>query len=145
MQKIISTTYRIRLLGLVCLLALSALSHLLVPSFFYPLFPETFPYKTFLIIVTGPLELLLAYGLYRPKTRKLYSRLTALWFTLLTPFHFNMAINPTSFLGIKEESLPLFLWCRFFLQFVFIFWAYSIKPSKKPKKKTLSNHFELPH
>ncbi len=140
MQKLLLNTYKIRLWGLILLLTIAAILHIFYPSFFYPLFPSNFPSKTVFIVITGPLEIFLAYGLYRSSSRKLYSRLTAMWFTLLTPFHVNMAMNHTEFVGISKEWLPLFLWGRVFLQFIFIFWAYSIRPRKKLKKKTLGQN-----
>lgn len=142
MNDFLNKTYHLRLWGLISLLLLAGLTHLVMPSFFYPLFPETFPFKKFFIIATAPLEFLLAYGLYRPGSRKLYSRLTALWFILLTPFHINMAINHTSFQGIPAEYLPIFLWGRVLLQLLFVLWAFSIKPRKKIKKKTLGKNFK---
>lgn len=130
--------YHLRLYGLICLLVIAGLLHLVSPDFFYPLFPESFPNKTFFIVITGPLEFLLAYGLYRRSTRKLYSRLTSLWFILLMPFHFSMAINLTPFPGIPSQYLAFFLWGRVALQLLFIIWADTLKPRKKARKKTLS-------
>lgn len=142
MNELSKQTYRLRLWGLIALLIIGGIAHLVMPSFFFPLFPETFPYKAFCILATAPLEFILAYGLYRPGTRKLYARLTALWFILLTPFHINMAMNHTSFHGIPSTFLPEFLWGRVALQLVFVWWAYSLKPRKKLKKKTLGKNLK---
>ena len=142
MREFVKNTYKIRLWGLMALLIAAGAAHLIMPTFFYPLFPETFPFKMFLILLTGPLEFIMAYGLYRKQTRKLYARLTALWFILLTPFHINMALSHETFNGIPNEYVKEFLWARVLLQMVFVIWAQSIMPRKRMRNKVLRTNLK---
>ena len=114
----------LRLISLCLILALAGLVHFMDPYAFANSIPLFMPYKLELIYVTGALEFLLVAGLMLKRSRPLFARLTALYFVLLIPIHFYVAINSIPMFGVSD---PLLLWGRTLFQFVLIWWAFSLR------------------
>lgn len=113
-----------RLITLCLILSLAGMVHFMDPYAFANSIPLFVPYKLELIYVTGALEFVLVAGLVLKKSRPLFAQLTALYFVLLIPIHLYVAINSIPMFGVSD---PLLLWGRTLFQFVFIWWAYSLR------------------
>jgi uncharacterized membrane protein len=109
---------------LALILILAGLVHLLDPFSFINALPLFVPFKLELIFWTGLLEFLLAGGLLFKKTRKLTATVTAVYFFLLLPIHIYVSWYKIPMFGVSSSYL---LWGRTAFQFVFIWWAYSIR------------------
>jgi uncharacterized membrane protein len=114
----------IRLLLLCLILIAAGLVHLLDPFSFINGIPSFIPFKLEVIFWTGILEFILAVGLILPKSRSLTSKITAFYFFLLLPIHLYVSWNVIPMFGISD---PVILWFRTLFQFVFIWWAYSLR------------------
>jgi uncharacterized membrane protein len=114
----------LRVIILSLILALAGLIHLLDPFSFINALPLFLPLKLEIIFWTGLIEFCLAGGLLIRKSRNVTAILTALYFFLLLPIHIYVSWNKIPMFGISD---PLSLWARTAFQFVFIWWAYSIR------------------
>jgi len=114
----------IRLLLLCLILFAAGLVHLLDPFSFINGIPPFIPFKLEIIFWTGILEFILAVGLILPKSRSLTSKITTFYFFLLLPIHLYVSWNVIPMFGISD---PVILWLRTLFQFIFIWWAYSLR------------------
>lgn len=114
----------LRLIGLSLVLTLAGLVHFMDPYAFANAIPLIVPFKLELIYLTGALEFMLVIGLLIKKTRPLFAKLTAIYFVLLIPIHVYVALFHIPMFGVSD---PLLLWGRTLFQFVFIWWAYSLR------------------
>ena len=114
----------IRLIFLCLILIIAGIVHLLDPFSFVNALPIFVPLKLEIIFWSGILEFLLAAGLVFPKTRSLTAKVTAGYFFLLLPIHIYVSWNVIPMFGISTAPL---LWFRTFFQFIFIWWAYSLR------------------
>lgn len=113
-----------RLLLLVLILTIAGLVHFMDPYAFANSIPLFVPYKLELIYLTGGLEWMLALGLLIKKFRTISAKITAIYFVLLIPIHLYVALFSIPMFGV---SSPLLLWGRTLFQFVFIWWAWSLR------------------
>lgn len=104
------------------LLASAGFFHLMAPSLFDPAIPFSFTLE--INIFAGVLELLLAFGLWLPKTKDLCARMTALWFLLLVPIHIYVSVKQIPMFGFSHPAL---LWGRTLLQPLLFLWALSLQ------------------
>jgi uncharacterized membrane protein len=112
-------------LALLCLiLVLAGAVHLLDPFAFVDALPPFVPAKLELIFWSGIFELALALGLAVRSTRQMTALVTALYFTLLIPVHVYVSWFAIPMFGIRDPAL---LWSRTAFQFVFIWWAWSLR------------------
>jgi len=112
---------QIPLLGVIY--TLLGILHFTNTGFYRPFMPKFLPGHDLLIYLSGVAEILLGIGVLFPQTRSL-----ALWgiIAMLLVFlivHVNM-LFPSNSLGIS----PWILWLRIPIQFLLIYWAYSILP-----------------
>ena len=114
----------LRLIGLTFILGTAGIIHFMDPFAFANSIPLFVPYKLELIYLTGVLEFLLVIGLLIKKTRPLFAKLTAVYFILLIPIHLYVSIYSIPMFGVSD---PLLLWGRTLFQFIFIWWAYSLR------------------
>lgn len=104
------------------ILFVAGLLHLFRPDLFNAAIP--FSHKNEINLLVGLLEIVLGLGLWLEKYKEQTSRLTALWFLLLTPIHLYVCINEIPMFGVSD---PVFLWLRTFFQPVLYFWALSLQ------------------
>lgn len=109
--------------GMIAILVFVGGLHFFVPEKLLFLLPEWLPYKMESIYLSGVLEFILAFGLYKKNFRKIASLSTALYFIFLELFHIRVAVLGIPMLGHDE---PSFLWGRVILQLPLIYWAYSL-------------------
>jgi uncharacterized membrane protein len=114
----------IRTYALALILMVAGFVHLLDPFSFINALPLFVPFKLEIIFWTGLLEFLLAGGLLLRKTRRKVALITAFYFGLLLPIHLYVSWYKIPMFGVSN---PFFLWARTAFQFVFIWWAYSIR------------------
>lgn len=112
---------------LATLLFAAALIHFYHPASFTPAIPDFFLYKTLIVIITGIIEVILAFGLLIKKYKHLAASLTTFYFILLVPVHVYVAFNGIELFGISNKLL---LWLRTFFQYAFILWAYSLQKNR---------------
>jgi uncharacterized membrane protein len=113
-----------RLIFLSLILFLAGVAHLMDPFAFVNAIPLFVPYKLEIIYFTGVLEMILAVGLLWKKTRSPSALLTAGYFLFLLPIHLYVSLNVIPMFGYSD---PLLLWGRTLFQFVFVYWAYSLR------------------
>ncbi len=106
----------------------AGLNHFLNPSVYINIMPSYLPWHSFLVYLSGLLELLFGIVLLIPA----FSRLAA-WGIILVlvgvfPANINMALHPEDF------DIPIWLlWLRLPLQIALILWA-SLYTIKRPKQ-----------
>ena len=102
------------------ILFLAGITHLLSPEIYLISMPPFIPYHYELILLTGLLEIIFAFGIiYRPVIR-VTSNLLALYFLAILPAHIHVSLNGIEVFGISSKFL---LWSRTVFQGVFIYWA----------------------
>ncbi len=109
---------------MIIILTLAGLVHFMDPYAFANSIPPFVPFKLELIYLTGALEFLLVLGLMMKRTRPVFARLTAFYFIILIPIHLYVALYAIPMFGVSD---PVFLWGRTLFQFIFIWWAYSLR------------------
>jgi len=114
----------VRLILLCFILFFAGIVHFMDPYAFANSIPLFVPYKLELIYLTGALEFVLVLGLMVKQGRPLFAKFTAIYFTLLIPIHVYVALFAIPMFGV---SSPAVLWGRTLFQFVFIWWAYSLR------------------
>lgn len=113
------------LLYLLCaILFIAGIVHLISPEFFLPAMPPYLPWHLEIIYITGVIEIVLVLGLLIQKYRYWASIITAVYFIAIFPAHIHIAINDIPMFGIYD---PIVLWGRVVFQFVFIYWAWSLR------------------
>lgn len=114
----------LRLILLCGILIVAGIVHLMDPYSFANAIPLFFPAKLEIIYITGVFEFFLAAGLLIKRFRKKFAIITAAYFVMLIPIHVYVAFNAIPMFGVSD---PLILWGRTLFQFVFIWWAYSLR------------------
>ena len=104
------------------LLLIAGLVHLVRPDLFFQAMP--FPQKLLLNYAAGVWEILLALGLWHPRSRDHAARGAALWFLILTPIHVYVSLKGIAIFGVSD---PFWLWIRTALQAPLIFMALSLQ------------------
>ncbi len=112
-------------IAMACMLGFTAIGHFVFVKGMTMMIPEFIPYKTFLIYVTGILELLFAIGLISKNYSLVTGYIIILFFIFLLPAniyaaHYNIDYQKGTFDG---PGL-IYLWFRIPLQILFIVWTY---------------------
>ena len=100
----------------------AGLDHLVNPEFYLSIMPPIFPMHSEAVLISGVLEIVGGIAVLMPGLRR-----AAGWgiFVLLIavyPANIYMALNPELFTSIHSG----FLYFRLPLQFLFLYWAYSV-------------------
>ena len=112
--------FHIKNIILSVILCVAGITHLVSPNIYLVSMPPYIPYHFELIILTGILEIIFAFGIiYRPVIR-ITSKLLALYFLAILPAHIHVSLNGIEIFGISSKFL---LWSRTVFQGVFIYWA----------------------
>ena len=114
------------------ILFVAGITHLIKPEIYLISMPPYIPYHFELIIITGLLEILFAFGIIYEKLIKVTSKLLALYFVAILPAHLHVSINGIEIFGISSKFL---LWSRTIFQGVFIYWALSCAKIEKIQKR----------
>jgi uncharacterized membrane protein len=105
----------------------SGINHLLNPGFYLELIPSYLPFHQAINIVSGIIEIVLGVGLIAlPKYRKQVAFCIIIFLLVILPAH----IYHLSEEGCLPSGfcIPVWAcWFRIFLQFAFMYWAWSIR------------------
>ena len=107
------------------MLLFTAVSHFVLTKGMVMMIPTFFPFKKFLIYLTGIIEVMAAAGLHIPALQKLTAWMLILFFVLILPANINAAIKKVDFQKATHEGNgTTYLWFRIPLQILFIIWTY---------------------
>ena len=118
------------LLGLSLFFVYFGIDHFVNPDFYLSIMPPAFPLHAEAVYISGLFEILGGICVLIPSLRKLAGWGLIALLVSVYPANIYMAINPEAF---PEISIGL-LYFRLPLQFLFIYWAYSITRSVYIKK-----------
>ena len=108
-------------------LILIGILHLLKPSFFLHVLPPYFPIPTFLVALSGVVEIIFGITFWQKKFRYATAIGIILMLALYLSVHIYM-ITGNDFIRILEPSVTLTVaWLRLPLQFVFMAWVWWIR------------------
>ena len=110
------------LLGLSLFFVYFGIDHFINPDFYLSIMPPAFPLHAEAVYISGFFEILGGICVLIPSLRKLAGWGLIALLVSVYPANIYMAINPKAF---PEISIGL-LYFRLPLQFLFIYWAYSI-------------------
>lgn len=110
-------------LWLTGVLVVAALVHWIAPEVFLPSMPPAIPHHAFWVAFTGLLELLGAIGLWVPGWRRPAGLCLAVYFVVILPAHFHVAMNDIPMFGLRNP----WLWIRIPFQAVFIAAAWILR------------------
>ena len=113
------------LLGLSLFFVYFGIDHFVNPDFYLSIMPPAFPLHAEAVYISGFFEILGGICVLIPSLRKLAGWGLITLLISVYPANIYMAINPEAF---PEISIGL-LYFRLPLQFLFIYWAYSITRS----------------
>ena len=129
--KLPSEWWRIlSLVGLSGFFVYFGIDHFINPDFYLSIMPPAFPLHAEAVYISGFFEILGGICVLIPSLRKLAGWGLIALLVSVYPANIYMAINPEAF---PEISIGL-LYFRLPLQFLFIYWAYSITRSVYIKK-----------
>jgi uncharacterized protein YqjF (DUF2071 family) len=114
----------IKLYFLSSLFFVAGIIHLITPDVFFVVIPEMMPNKYGIVILTGVIEIILAFGLIQRKSRDLSARFSALYLLCLLPIHVYVSWEEKTIFGINS---PFLLWGRTLFQFVLVYLALSLQ------------------
>jgi len=118
------------LFGLSVFFVYFGIDHFINPDFYLSIMPPAFPLHAEAVYISGFFEILGGICVLIPSLRKLAGWGLIALLVSVYPANIYMAINPEAF---PEISIGL-LYFRLPLQFLFIYWAYSITRSVYIKK-----------
>ena len=101
---------------------LMGLKHLFDPKYFLPMMPTILPYKTFIIYLTGIIEIILGSLLVVEEYRFYVAIGLIIFLVLIFPANIYLALNKTA--RTKMKVSKLFCVIRLFFQPLFIYLAY---------------------
>lgn len=112
-------------IAMATMLLFTAIGHFVYTKGMAMMIPGIIPFKTFLVYVTGLIEILAAAGLLLPQERLRTSSLLIVFFMLLLPANIYAAANKVDYQsGTKEGAGINYLWFRVPLQLFFIWWVW---------------------
>ncbi len=100
----------------------AGINHFINPRFYLSIMPKFFPAQNALNKVSGVVEIILAFGLLFASTRQISAYLIIAMLILFFAVHIPHLFQPPKMVEGKEW----FLYVRVLLQFVLIYWAWSI-------------------
>lgn len=95
--------------------------HFVIEDTYAAIIPESWPYKSEMVQISGVAEIVGGVGVLVPKTRKAAGKGLIALLVAVFPANINMTLNPEKFSQIP----PVLLWARLPLQFAAIAWVYS--------------------
>lgn len=106
---------------LATLLIAAGIAHFITPSFFQKIVPPYLPYPKELVWISGVIEIALGIGLLFGTTKSLAAWGSILLFIAVFPANVYMLQSG------RFRSIPRWaLWARLPLQFVLLYWAYTL-------------------
>jgi len=119
----------ISLCSLAILFLFAGANHFIKPEFYKQLMPNYLPLHYEIIFISGVFEMLLGFGLFFEKTRKMSAWGIVALLIAVYPANIYMWMNN---IQIDGKATPaLFHYIRLPMQFVLVYWAYSF--TKKPQ------------
>ena len=118
---------KIVLIGLAAFFINVGIDHFVNPDFYLSIMPPAFPLHIEAVYISGVFEILGGIGVLIPKFRRFSGWGLVALLIAVYPANIYMAITPEAF---PEISIGL-LYFRLPLQFLFIYWAYSVCFSSK--------------
>lgn len=107
------------------MLIFTAIGHFAFTGGMEAMLPSFIPFKRFLVLFTGYIEIAAALGLLIPAMRGLTAWLLILFFLLVLPANVYAALNKMDYQkGTATGPGPVYLWFRIPLQVLFIAWVY---------------------
>lgn len=104
------------------LFLLAGVSHFVLEPFFTRAMPDWVPFRPVIVYISGIMEIVLAIGLMRKRTRRKAGVFIAIFLVLIFPVNIYMALVP------EQYSVPAYaLWLRLPLQFVLIWWVLKVR------------------
>lgn len=108
----------------------AGIGHFVLDHFFILSMPEWVPLRPAIVYISGIIEILLAFGLLYPGTRKNIGILVSIYLVLVFPVNIYMASTPEAY------DLPQFaLWIRLPLQIILIWWVLVVTRHEKKIKR----------
>ena len=107
------------------MLLLTAYGHFKFAKGMEAMLPGIIPYKNFIIVLTGIIEIAAAAGLLIPQLKTPAAWLLIIFFILILPANIVAAIRHIDYQkGTPDGPGPSYLWFRIPLQLLFIAWVY---------------------
>ncbi len=97
--------------------------HLIDPESLAYMVEGLLPFSTFIVSVTGVIEIVLGLLLFVKKWQKKVAWLIIIYLVLIFPANINVAMNGLAAPG-GLPSTPFYIWSRLFFQPVYIAWVY---------------------
>jgi len=116
---------KIVLFGLSLFFIYFDVDHFINPNFYLSIMPPVFPLKAEAVYISGFFEILGGLGVLISRLRKHAGWGLVVLLIAVYPVNIYMAITPEAF----PEVLLSLLYFRLLLQFLFIYWAYSVTRS----------------
>ena len=113
---------KLSLFGLALFFIYFGIDHFINPEFYLSIMPPPFPFHAEAVYISGFFEILGGICVLIPSLRKIAGLGLVALLICVYPANIYMAITPESF---PEISIEL-LYFRLPLQFLFIYWAYSV-------------------
>jgi uncharacterized membrane protein len=126
--RIINGAFEFALAGRIAMsvmLLFTAIGHFAYTKGMAMMVPKVIPYKTFIVYLTGMMEIVAAIGLLIPDFVKITAWLLIAFFVTTLPANIYAAINRIDYQKASNSSNgPSYLWFRIPLQIFFIGWTY---------------------
>lgn len=120
--------------GMSAMLLFSALGHFMYADGMKMMIPEAIPFRLLIVYVTGVLEILFAITLFVPGLKFFTAWAIVVFLILILPMNIYAAYHKVDISSATYNGKGLdYLWFRVPLQFLFIFWAYSLTLKKDIK------------
>lgn len=111
--------------ALSAMLLFTAVGHFVFTKGMAMMLPDAFPYKVWLVYLTGVIEVAAALGLFIPSLRTLTACLLITFFIFALPANVYAAIRQVDYQqGSYDGNGLSYLWFRIPLQIFFIVWTY---------------------
>jgi uncharacterized membrane protein len=117
-----SRVRRVAPYGLAALLTVTGSLHFLAPRPFASIVPDGLPHPTALVYASGVVELLCAFGLAVPRTRRVAGWTTAALFVAVFPANVQMALDSDGRSGLYQAGA----WARLPVQVPLVLWAATV-------------------
>ncbi|GLB49308.1 DoxX family protein [Neptunitalea lumnitzerae] len=107
------------------MLLFASLGHFMYTEGMQYMIPSFFPFRFQLIVLSGILEIVLAFVLLIPKYEKLFAWVIIVYLICVLPFNIYSAVEKINYQNPKIEGPGLsYLWLRIPIQLFYIGWLY---------------------